>query len=305
MDFLNQLDHLVINNKGKFYLSKDSRLSSDVFNTMYPEHVHFKKVLEKYNPDSKFSSLLSSRLALTKMKKRVLILGANSDIAKPCAVEFYKDGYEVILASRNIEELNKFAKESIPNAVVLEFDATKTSTHEQFLASIETPDVVVVAFGLLYKNEKSLARTDAALEVINTNFTGAVSIIGGLVAKFEERGSGTIIGISSVAAIRGRASNVIYCASKAGFDSYLSGLRNKYAKTNIKIISVRPGYVKTKMLGKLETPNFLTADPQKLGKRIFSLKNSNRSVVYYKPIWRTVMLVIRLIPEPIFKKMKL
>lgn len=239
------------------------------------------------------------------MNKTVLVLGANSDIAKPMAIAYQEQGFNLILASRNTEELTRFAQEHIPDAKILRFDAMNYENHNEFLTQIPLPDVVVVAFGLLYKNEKSLARDDAAMDIVNTNMTGAISIIGRIVRKMEERGYGTVIGISSVAALRGRASNVIYCASKAGFDSYLSGLRNKYSRTKIKIITVRPGYVKTKMLGKLEPPGFLTAAPDKLGKRIAKLHQTNRNVVYYKPIWRPMMLVVRIIPEFLFKKMKL
>jgi decaprenylphospho-beta-D-ribofuranose 2-oxidase len=310
LNLLHRLDAIVLSSGGRVNLAKDARIAVSNFRKMYPNLGEFQKSLEVYNPDTKFSSLLSTRMELTQnnnstMKKSVLILGANSDIAKPTAQEFSNNGYHVILASRNVSALQAFADQNVPDAEVHEFDVTKLDSHNDFLTKFETPDVVVAAFGLLHDNEKSLAETAAAIGVINTNFTGAVSILGKIALKFEEKGTGSILGLSSVAAIRGRASNVIYCASKAGFDSYLSGLRNKYAKTEIKIVTIRPGFVQTKMLGDMETPGPLTADPVKLAKRIYGLRDSSRSIVYFKPIWRTVMLVIRSIPEPLFKKLKL
>jgi len=310
LNLLHRLDAIVLSFGGRVNLAKDSRIAVSNFRKMYPNLANFQKSLAVFNPDSKFSSLLSERMELTKinnstMKKSVLILGANSDIAKPTAQEFSNNGYQVILASRNVSSLQAFADQNVPDAIVHEFDVTKLESHDEFLSKFETPDVVVAAFGLLHDNEKSLADTKMSIDIINTNFTGAVSILGKIAHKFEEKGAGSILGISSVAAVRGRASNVIYCASKAGFDSYLSGLRNKYAKTKIKVVTIRPGFVKTKMLGDMETSGLLTADPAKLGKRIYGLRDSNRSIVYFKPIWRTVMLIIRSIPEPLFKKLKL
>lgn len=116
---------------------------------------------------------------------------------------------------------------------------------------------------------------------------------------------GTIIGISSVAGERGRATNVIYCAAKAGFTSYMSGLRNTLFNYNIHVATIIPGFIKTKMLGDLKTPAPLTAQPEEVATAIWNAYAKKQDVVYVKWIWRYVMLVIKNIPEGIFKKLKI
>ena len=121
----------------------------------------------------------------------------------------------------------------------------------------------------------------------------------------EQRGSGTIIGVSSVAGERGRASNYIYGSAKAGFTAFLSGLRNRLRKSGVTVITVKPGYVRTRMTEGLNLPAVLTADPDELARAIRNAHRKKRLVVYYRPIWRLIMFVIRCLPESVFTRMRL
>jgi len=141
--------------------------------------------------------------------------------------------------------------------------------------------------------------------MISTNFTGAVSILNIAAKYYVSEKKGTIVGISSVAGERGRESKLIYGSAKAAFSAYLSGLRNKLYKQNVHVISVKPGFVYTRMTENLPLPKLLTAYPSEVADSIYKAVQKRKNVVYVKWIWRYIMLIIKYIPEFQFKKMSL
>jgi short-subunit dehydrogenase len=116
---------------------------------------------------------------------------------------------------------------------------------------------------------------------------------------------GVIVGISSVAGERGRQSNYIYGSAKAGFTAYLSGLRNRLQKENVHVLTVLPGFVYTKMTENLKLPKPLTAAPEEVGVAVYNGVVKRKNVVYVRWMWRWIMLIIKLVPESMFKKLKL
>lgn len=242
--------------------------------------------------------------------KTVLILGALSDIALAVGHTYAQAKYNLILAGRNVEKLQAAASDlQIRYGVevsIAPFDAHDYASHKSFYQQLTSkPSIVILAFGVLGDNDQSLADWSNAEEVISANYTGAVSILNVVANDFQACKSGTIIGISSVAGERGRQSNFIYGSAKAGFTAYLSGLRNKLAKAGVHVITVKPGFVRTKMIEGTATSPLLTATPEQVANRIFKAANHKSNVVYVLPIWRIIMLVIRTIPEFIFKKLSL
>ena len=114
-----------------------------------------------------------------------------------------------------------------------------------------------------------------------------------------------MIGISSVAGDRGRASNYIYGSAKSGLNAFLSGLRNRLYPYGINVMTVTPGYVNTKMTLGLKLPKSLTTSPTKVAYFIYKAYKEKKDVLYVLPIWKLIMIIIMMIPESIFKKMKL
>lgn len=315
--FLNQLDKLVIQYGGRIYLAKDSCLQAHSFEQMYPKAGKFKEIVAS---NRIFTSYLAQRLQLNATSKTVLnlkkpssattkhllILGANSDIAKATAIVFYANNFSLTLASRNILELEKFCEEKSIKANIVAFNALDYSNHQDFYNSLPTSySHVLCSFGYLGDNEKVLTNFDEATKILDTNFKGAVSILNIIASDFSHKKAGCIISISSVAADRGRASNIMYCAAKAGFESYLSGLRNHMNAFNVNIISIKPGFVASKMTNHLETPDFLTVNPEQVAQKIYHAQKNGKSIVYNTLSWRLIMMVIKNIPEFIFKRLKL
>jgi len=122
---------------------------------------------------------------------------------------------------------------------------------------------------------------------------------------FERRKKGVIVGISSVAGERGRQSNYIYGSAKAGFTAYLAGLRNRLFHHGVHVVTVKPGFVKTRMIENLSTPGPLTASPKNVATSVLRAIKKKKDIIYVLSIWSVVMLMIRMIPESIFKRLKL
>jgi short-subunit dehydrogenase len=240
----------------------------------------------------------------------VLILGATSDIAKALAYEYASHGYSLTLAARNPERLAAVSSDihirhNVPVDVVA-FEALDYAGHAAFYSSLKTrPDVAICAFGYLGRQEIGQSDWAEAAQIIHTNYTGAASILNVVANDFEQQQSGAIIGLSSVAGDRGRQSNYLYGSAKAGFTAYLSGLRNRLYKANVQVITVRPGFVRTRMTAGLKLAGPLTASPQQTAGVIFRAYRRNRDHVYVLPVWGYIMLVIRHLPESIFKRLDL
>jgi short-subunit dehydrogenase len=240
----------------------------------------------------------------------VLILGATSEMAMAIAKKFGSENYSIHLAARNTDQL-KHVQSDIAirydvSCSIHSFNATAFQTHESFFRQLlPKPDVTICVFGYLGENEKAMSDWQEAETIIQTNYTGAVSILNIAAAYHASTGSGTIVGISSVAGERGRQSNFMYGSAKAGFTAYLSGLRNRLAGKGVHVVTVLPGFVYTKMTEELNLPKILTATPEEVGTAVYHAVIKKKNVIYVRWFWRWIMLIIKLIPEPVFKKLKL
>lgn len=240
--------------------------------------------------------------------KNILILGATSDMAQAIAKKYANEGWSLTLAALEDEQLEPIAadlriktKSTINTA---HFDATDFENHNAFYDALETkPDAVVAAFGYMSDQEQVRSDVKDIRRTIDINFTGMATMLGVIADHFEERGSGTIVGISSVAGDRGRQSNYVYGSAKAGLTAYLSGLRNRLAPKGVHVMTVKPGFCRTKMTENMELPAALTADPEQVANAVFKGMEKKRNEIYILWMWRYIMLIIRHIPEFIFKKM--
>jgi len=242
-----------------------------------------------------------------KINKTILIIGAKSDIAMAISHKFASKGYNLQLAAKNSSELNEVAqyikRRYQVNASTYELDILKYSAFQSFIDSLDSiPDVALCAVGLLGNQKNDERSFESSSLIMRTNYEGPSLLLGEIANYFEKRGSGSIIGISSVAGDRGRASNYIYGSAKAGLITFLSGLRNRLHHSNVSVLVVLPGYVKTKMTDGRNLPRIITSSPNKIANLIF--KNLFQSKAIYPFPWFYVITVIKLIPENIFKRLK-
>ena len=246
------------------------------------------------------------------MNKPVLILGGNSSIARASANAFAAKGYSLFLAGRDTEELERVASDiKVRHQIDVKtgfFDAEAFDQHSLFLQNV-IKDMgglwgVLLAFGDLGDQKKASIDFKDAQTIINRNYTGACSILTHCAHHLGMQQSGFIIGISSVAGDRGRQSNYVYGSAKAGLTVFLQGLRNRLFHANVRVITIEPGFVDTAMtFGKPGL--FLVASPEYVGERIVKSLEGSSDELYLPWFWRYIMLIIKCIPEFIFKRLKL
>ncbi len=241
------------------------------------------------------------------MSSYILIIGANSDIAKELAKIYAKNGYSLYLAARQVYRLNEFSQElkidSNIEVYLKEFDIVDFDSHKNFYENLEPKPIgVIICSGFLVEQKECEHDFVKALNTININYTGAVSILNIIANDFEKNKKGFIVGISSVSGDRGRGSNYIYGSSKAAFSAYLSGLRNRVYKSNVDVLTVKPGFVYTKMTQHLKLPEKLSSYPKDVALDIYKAQQEKKDILYTKSIWKFIMFLIRILPEFIFKR---
>lgn len=233
-----------------------------------------------------------------------------SDIGRSIAHTYGKAGWSLVLAARHPSRLDQDAADLHLRygvaVVTVAFDVTDTRSHKTFMDHmVGLPETVICVVGLLGMQADAARNWPDAERILLTNYVGPVSILGEVANRMEARGHGCLIGISSVAGDRGRASNYLYGSAKAGLSAFLSGLRNRLDGVGVRVITVKPGFVETAMTRGMPLPKLLTAQPEEVAQAIFSAQLRGRDVIYVRAVWRVIMLIIRLIPEGIFKRLPL
>jgi len=246
-------------------------------------------------------------------KGTVLVVGATSAIARALAAELARDGHALVLAARDLPEARAVAADVALRfgvaARAVELDALDFDAHPRVLGRVieeegERLEGAVIAVGLTGEQERAKDDFAEARRIIDVNFTACVSLLTVLAAPLERRGAGFLCVISSVAGERGRQSNYVYGAAKGGLTVYLQGLRNRLHPAGVRVMTVNPGFVDTRMtFGKPGT--FLVASPDAVARGIVRALRAGLDVVYLPGFWRPVMFAIRSIPELVFKRMKL
>jgi NAD(P)-dependent dehydrogenase (short-subunit alcohol dehydrogenase family) len=245
-------------------------------------------------------------------QKTVLVVGGSSDIGHATALRYAQAGWHVALAARDIVAAQRNADDirarTGVEVTVHPLDVLQTDKLADFAASLPVlPDTVISVIGELGDQKRAETDLAHACLIMRTNFEAPSLLLGLFAGAFQTRGSGTIVGVSSVAGDRGRGSNYVYGAAKSGFSQFLSGLRNRMALAGqVRVITVKPGFVRTRMTAHLKLPGPLTVMPERVAADIFhSAEENGREVIYVGRRFWLVMTIICLIPEPIFKRLKL
>lgn len=290
---LAELDNLVSRYGGKIYLTKDARMGHNNYMAQYKN---------RFPLEPAFNSNQQVRLH-RKREQALLILGANSDIAKATAklyADKYPEGY-LLLASRSIDELNSFVNEYnlSQRSSVIYFDAEDFNSHAAFYETLpHKPNWVLYAAGHMSTNENAMQDSNDWLHCVNVNFTGAVSIIN-IICNDNNPYLKRIIGMSSIAGLRGRKSNFIYGSTKSGFHQYLFGLRQLLSDRGIIVQAITPGFVNTKMTKMLKI-NRTANQPEEIAKLI--INGDDRFEVYPNWFWKIISLVVKYGSYSIIKK---
>ena len=243
--------------------------------------------------------------------QRVVVLGGTSEIALATVTKLTAErrSAQVTLAARPGERRDTAvaALETLGLQVsAVDFEATDRTSYERAIASTFESggdvDVVIVAFGLLGDQEHAWQDVDAALELVQVNYTAAVGSGVLVAARLRAQGHGAIIVMSSVAGERPRRSNFVYGSTKAGMDAFYTGLGDALATDGVQVLVVRPGFVRTRMTGGL-TAAPLSQTPEQVADVIVAGLRAGRRTVWAPPAMRWVMSVLRHLPHAVFTRL--
>jgi short-subunit dehydrogenase len=237
--------------------------------------------------------------------KTVLILGANSDVARAAILQYIAGGYRTIAASRSVKELEAFAlQHAIPagRMEICYFDAVTFDTHEAFYKSLsEKPHIVVYAAGFLKNNEEALRDWESSFQMMKVHYCGAVSILNIIAMDTSNTNLERIIGLSSLSGVRGRKSNFIYGSTKSAFTQYLAGMRQYLFGRGVAVNVIVAGYIRSKMTAGLNLPESLMLEPEFIARSVVNPGNSFIIVPGFK--WKIIYHILRLLPEQLVAKL--
>lgn len=236
--------------------------------------------------------------------KTILILGANSDVAKQCILQYVAKGFSIIAASRNTNSLESFVQQNNLNSKVsvLSFDAADFDSHQKFYDELPTkPQIVIYAAGFLVDNEKALNDFEGTHQMMTVNYMGAVSILNIIAMDKSNKNLERIIGLSSLSGVRSRKSNFVYGSTKAAFTTYLAGLRQELVQRNIIVNVLVSGYINTKINTGLDLNKNLLMEPAYVAKHIVNAGNSFTIVPNFK--WKLIYFILKILPETLVAKL--
>ena len=247
---------------------------------------------------------------MTWPESAALVIGATSDIGRAIADRLAGQGRPLRLAGRDLARLEREADHLRVrwgvDVSVHQCDLLAADAGIPLLDELDPlPEVAVCVVGMLGGQREAEANPAEAASVMRTNYLGPALLLGALGERFKQRRGGVIVGVSSVAGERGRASNYVYGSAKAGLSAFLSGLRSRLAGANVHVVTVKPGFVRTRMTAGMALPAALTAEPTEVADAVAKAIRHRRNIVYVRRVWAPIMLAIRAIPEGVFKRLKL
>jgi short-subunit dehydrogenase len=242
----------------------------------------------------------------------ILIIGATSAIAHETAKCFAHDGATLFLVARSQERLDDVANDlkvrGAKRVDTYTLDLADLGRHQELLdtaiSSLGSLDMLLIAHGTLGDQKRCEQSVEETMQELTNNFLSVVSLLTLSANYFEQQKRGVIAVISSVAGDRGRQSNYVYGTAKAGVTTFMQGLRNRLAKSNVTVLTIKPGTVDTPMTASLKK-GLLFASARSVGEGIYNAIRKRRDVVYLPTYWAIIMFIVRSIPERIFKRLSM
>ena len=243
----------------------------------------------------------------------LLLVGGTSEIGLAIAQRLLRDrGGRLVLAGRDrahMEDAARALSRDLPavEVEVVHLDLTTTNTHDGVLSDVFSPgdvDVAVLAAGVLGDQRRAEVDPGDAVAVAQVNYVGTMSVALHVAMRMEGQGHGVIVVLSSVAGLRGRRSNYVYGSSKAGIDVFSQGLADRLHGSGVRLVTVRPGFVRTRMTAGLE-PAPLAVGPYEVAEDTASAVVGRADVVYVPPALRWVMIGLRALPGGLFRRLDL
>lgn len=241
-----------------------------------------------------------------------MIFGATSAIAEATARRFAERGDNLYLFARNRERLARIADDlKIRGAQSTAYDVWDAGERkgcdtmlERAFADMDQVDIVLIAHGTLPDQKACEGNVETALREIDVNALSTIELLTLIANRMEQQKQGTIAVITSVAGDRGRQSNYVYGAAKKMVSTFLQGLRNRLCKSGVNVLDIKPGFVDTPMTADFKK-GLLWAKPERVAADIVRAIDAGKSEIYTPFFWRFIMMIIKSVPERIFKRLSL
>ena len=241
----------------------------------------------------------------------ILLLGGTSEIGLAICERYLKNAHARILLAAMPDDpgrddaVAQLQAAGARSVELIDFEATDTDSHPKMIDAAFAGgdvDVAIVAFGLLGDAEELWQNQRKAVQIAEINYTAAVSVGVLLGEKMRAQGFGQIIAMSSVAGERVRRSNFVYGSTKAGLDGFYLGLGEALKEFGVRVLVIRPGQVRTRLSAHIkEAP--LTVDKEYVANLAVTASARGKDLVWAPGAFRYVMMVLRHIPRPIFRKL--
>ena len=247
------------------------------------------------------------------MTQHVLVIGATSAIAEHTARRYAETGASLFLVGRREERLQAIAGDlaarGAARTATYPLDLNDTAAHQAMLDAAWTDlgqvDLVLIAHGTLPDQPVCERDPETTLAELATNGTSLIALMTRLANLLQTQGSGVLAVIGSVAGDRGRPSNYVYGSAKGAVALFAAGLRGRLARHGVHVLTIKPGFVATPMTMGLNLPAALVVPPERVARDIQRAVVRRRNQLYTPWFWRWIMLIIRAIPEPLFKRLSL
>lgn len=244
--------------------------------------------------------------------QKILIVGATSAIAEACARRWAEHGATLFLVARDRSRVELIAQDlRVRGAAEIglsQLDVNDLAQHEttieQARLALGGIDVALIAHGTMADGQTTPSSSAPDMLEFATNGSSTIALMARLAGLFEAQGAGCLAIISSVAGDRGRASNGLYGAAKAAVSAHASALRQRLTRSGVDVLTIKPGFVDTAMTAHIKRKGLLWATPDRIAAGILRAIEHRRSVVYLPWFWRPIMLVIRTLPEFIFRRLR-
>jgi len=242
--------------------------------------------------------------------RNIIILGATSGISQAVAKELLADDVCFHLVARDAEKLKVVANDLVSRgchstkSYLLDFNSMSGHANlvDDILEGVDSIDLLFLCYGIMFSQQECEANSIKAIEQVTSNYTSAVSLLVLFSERMLEQQYGTIAVVTSVAGDRGRKSNFIYGSAKAGLATYLEGLRYKLHDKGINVLTIKPGFIDTPMTAEIKK-GALWASTEQAAKYIVKGIAKRKSIIYVPPFWFFIMMIIKLIPSFIFRKL--
>ena len=236
--------------------------------------------------------------------KTAIIVGASSGIGRALAVALSRDGYRVGVVARRTELLERLQEELAGPCVFKTIDVSQPELAMPLLRELidELGDVELFIISAGTGFENAPLAWEPERDTIAVNVLGFASMVNVAVAHLEARGSGHLVGISSLAALRGNRVAPAYNASKAFVSNYLEGVRYRFKKAKLPVIvtDVQPGFVDTRMAKAERT--FWVASPEKAARQIIEAIRGRKQHVIITRRWRLIAWLMRIVPDALYSR---